>query len=59
MTETLATIMDPTTGLKVGYTGQLLPTVQVKVVDVSTGEALPANTDGEICMKCSCVGCWE
>ena len=35
--------------------GQLLPTIEAKVVDLETGLSLPANTDGEICIKSVCV----
>ncbi|XP_076064232.1 uncharacterized protein LOC143038639 [Oratosquilla oratoria] len=51
MTEVLCTHITPTGSDKLGCCGQLLPNVLAKVVDVETGESLPADTAGEICIK--------
>ena len=55
MTEVLITSMDPLEGLKLGYTGQLLPTVEAKILDLETREPLPPYKDGEIVMRSVCV----
>ena len=55
MTELLFATMDPVSGLKLGYTGQLLPTLEAKVLDVKTREPLPPYKDGEIVIKSVCV----
>ncbi|XP_042231090.1 probable 4-coumarate--CoA ligase 1 [Homarus americanus] len=51
MTEILLTTLVPKGVDKIGTIGKLLPNVTAKVVDLETGKALPANRDGEICVK--------
>lgn len=43
--------MDPVAGGKFGFSGQLYPGVQVKVMDVSTKEILPPSHKGQIFIK--------
>ncbi|XP_076055321.1 uncharacterized protein LOC143033720 [Oratosquilla oratoria] len=50
-TEVLVSHQTPLDGEKIGFVGQLLPNTLAKVVDLETGEALPANCPGEICIK--------
>ena len=40
-------------------TGQLLPTVEAKVVDLDSGESLPPNQKGEIYLRSRCVSLSE
>ena len=44
-----ATHLGPTTGvLKPGSVGRVVPNTEVKLVDLDTGESLPANQEGEV-----------
>lgn len=51
MTEILVTNITPVDQEKVGSCGPVISNVQAKVVDLTTGDMLPAHQDGEICMK--------
>ena len=51
MTEVMVSNMTPVNGEKIGWAGPPMPNVLAKVVDVDTGEPLPPNTNGEICIK--------
>ncbi|XP_076032850.1 luciferin 4-monooxygenase-like [Oratosquilla oratoria] len=51
MTEIFLTHITPIGQEMIGFCGKQLPNVLGKVVDVSTGESLPANGVGEICIK--------
>ena len=51
MTEALCTHMTPKNGEQIGWTGPPLINSIAKVINVTTGEALPPHTDGEICVK--------
>ncbi|XP_045606794.2 uncharacterized protein [Procambarus clarkii] len=51
MTEVLIASLVPNRLEKIGTIGKLLPDVTAKVVSLTTGEALPAHQDGEICIK--------
>lgn len=55
MTEVLVTSYTPFINQRIGFCGQLLPNVSAKVIDTSTGESLPANTKGELCVKTPCM----
>lgn len=51
MTETIITALVPRGADRLGTIGKVLPNILAKVVDLTTGETLPAHTDGEICYK--------
>ncbi|NDK31034.1 AMP-binding protein [Nesterenkonia haasae] len=55
MTETspvsLQTRPEDTLQRRVGTVGRVGPHAEVKIVDPSTGETLPVNTDGEVCTR--------
>ncbi|XP_076032607.1 putative 4-coumarate--CoA ligase 3 [Oratosquilla oratoria] len=51
MTELCLTHVTPIGQEQIGFCGKLVPNALGKVVDVSTGESLPANGVGEICIK--------
>ncbi|XP_047741294.1 probable CoA ligase CCL7, partial [Hyalella azteca] len=51
MTETLISHQDPVGDTRVGFTGQLLPGHEGKVVDLTTGEDLPVGQVGELCTR--------
>ncbi|XP_018010015.2 probable CoA ligase CCL5 [Hyalella azteca] len=51
MTETLISHQDPVGDTRVGFTGQLLPGLEGKVVDLTTGEDLPVGQVGELCTR--------
>ncbi|KAG7157935.1 4-coumarate--CoA ligase 3-like 4 [Homarus americanus] len=55
MTEVLLTHLTPKTHQQIGNCGRLLPNVSAKVVDTVTGEELPPNHNGEICIKTPCM----
>ncbi|KAF2366205.1 AMP-dependent synthetase/ligase [Trinorchestia longiramus] len=51
MTETLITHITPIADAKLGFCGRLLPHVEAKVVDTSTGVTLPSGERGELFIK--------
>lgn len=51
-TETLATVA-PMEEYEPGHVGNLRPNTEMKIIDLETGEALPANKEGEICFRSS------
>nr|XP_045616936.1 4-coumarate--CoA ligase 5-like [Procambarus clarkii] len=51
MTECLGALMTPLKEEKIGWCGKCVPNVEVKVVDVETGLALPENQRGELCIR--------
>ncbi|KAF2365699.1 AMP-binding enzyme C-terminal domain [Trinorchestia longiramus] len=51
MTEMLSVSQDPLHETRFGYTGQLLPGLEAKIVDIETGQTLSPHQDGEICLK--------
>ncbi|XP_076053182.1 luciferin 4-monooxygenase-like isoform X2 [Oratosquilla oratoria] len=52
LTETCAPIaVNGRGGYKVGATGRVLPYVELKIVDVETGEMLGENAEGEVCVR--------
>lgn len=55
LTEVLVTNIVPVTGERVGTCGKLLPNISAKVIDTITGEGLPSNKTGEICLKSPAV----
>ncbi|MCL4126105.1 UNVERIFIED_CONTAM: hypothetical protein GTU68_061632 [Idotea baltica] len=51
MTETLLTHVTKINEEKIGYCGHLLSNAQAKIIDIDTGDLLPAYTPGELCVK--------
>ncbi|CAL4124623.1 unnamed protein product, partial [Meganyctiphanes norvegica] len=51
MTETLCTHMTPLGGERLGSSGILMPHIRAKVIDLNTGEALPPDVPGELCIQ--------
>ncbi|KAG0711499.1 4-coumarate--CoA ligase [Chionoecetes opilio] len=49
MTEVLMSHLNPINATRLGNCGKTLPNIKVKVVDIETGESLPANHEGELC----------
>ncbi|KAG0713951.1 4-coumarate--CoA ligase [Chionoecetes opilio] len=49
MTEVLISHANPLNATRLGSCGKTLPNIKVKVVDIETGESLPANHEGELC----------
>ena len=44
--------VSPRVGWKHGSVGVLLPLTEARVVDVQTGEDLPAGQDGDVYVRC-------
>uniref|UniRef100_A0A2P2HZM9 4-coumarate--CoA ligase-like 1 n=1 Tax=Hirondellea gigas TaxID=1518452 RepID=A0A2P2HZM9_9CRUS len=55
MSEILTAALDPIGGGKHGYTGQLVPNAQAKVLDMKTGELLPPLKNGFLHIKIPCT----
>ena len=51
MTETLLTHVTPINAEKNVFCGQLLPNCEAKITDLETGEILPPNEKGELCVR--------
>ncbi|KAF2351952.1 AMP-dependent synthetase/ligase [Trinorchestia longiramus] len=51
MTEMLVVAQDPVRETRPGFTGQLLPGLEAKIVDVETGQTLSPDKSGEIYLK--------
>lgn len=51
MTELLVSHEDPVGDSRLGFTGQLLPGNESKIIDLKTGETLPPDQVGEICVR--------
>ncbi|XP_022808056.1 4-coumarate--CoA ligase 1-like isoform X2 [Stylophora pistillata] len=51
MTEVLATHMQPVGEIKPGRVGVLLPNLECKIVDTTTGAVLGPGQDGEMCIR--------
>ncbi|XP_076066614.1 uncharacterized protein LOC143039986 [Oratosquilla oratoria] len=51
MTETMPTNFTPLVGERIGSCGTLMPNVRAIVRDITTGEDLPQDTPGELCVK--------
>ncbi|KAF2346401.1 AMP-dependent synthetase/ligase [Trinorchestia longiramus] len=56
MTECLLTHQDPLGETRLGFTGQIYPGLEGKVVDTETGKTLPPTQMGELCIRGPTVG---
>ncbi|XP_076061824.1 uncharacterized protein LOC143037462 [Oratosquilla oratoria] len=50
MTESLCSHMTPAGGERLGWCGKVIGNVKAKVVDLTTGKALPSGMEGELCV---------
>lgn len=51
MTEVIITHATTVGHERIGSCGHVLSNVSAKVIDLTTGDMMPANQDGEICVK--------
>ena len=55
MTETSPGVtVDPYENMREGTVGCIVPNTELRVLDLDTGESLPPNRDGEVCV-CVCA----